>query len=313
MGDRTIGEVLGIERSEYRAVVAPMMAYLFGLITQHQLFSYLEATYERHEIRAFIDAVQESGYILKNCKLFTYAKYHEPKTKATDYDVHPVDARFLSTLNLEQVGKPIPVLSLETYNAMEVEVFTSADMKEYIGKFINAKLRFLEAWGLSFDDLFGQLVAKGLYALLRQFPNYKGPSHFVNIAKNTIKNTGKTMITTYTRQKRKALMEGHTGRHISIFDDIELHIELQAPNDRDLMDNLQSLQQISTRFGPRVTQFMNCMSGQHDPGFSEYLKADNVDEIERLPYEKYRSKLERYMGLTSEQTENLMRRIREHL
>lgn len=313
MGDRTIGEVLGIQRSEYRAVVAPMIAYLFGLITQHQLFSHLESTYERHEIRAFIDAVQESGYILKNCKLFVYAKYHEPKTRASDYEVHPVDARFLSTLNLEQVGKPIPVLSLETYNAMEEEVFTSPEMKAYIGKFINAKLRFLAAWGLSFDDLFGQLVTKGLYALLRQFPNYKSPTHFINIAKSTIANTGKTMITTHTRQKRQALVEGPTGRHISVFEDIDLHIDLQADDDRELIDNLKSLQQISTRFGPQVMRFMHCMSGQHDPGFSEYLKADNVDEIERLPYEKYRSKLERYMGLTHEQTENLMKRIREHM
>ncbi len=290
-----------------------LFQYLFGLSTKKQ---FLDAFEDRPYANSLLTRARDSGYVMKNCKLYAYHFYKNHWARPSDFGVNMVDAAFLKRLDLE-IDSSVPALTVRGYDRLVGKMLRSAHMHAYVGKLIYKKMAFLmkPSYGFSADDLRSMLIHKVVYALLKQYPMFYSPLHFQNTAKTVIHNTAMSFIKAQTRQKRISTIQNSDGTWSSLKAPLDLIQDVAAvptidPRKKEL---LQSLVQIADSFPPTVQRFLMCMGGVHDEEFSEFLGIDNAAAIESMKYEHYRSKLECHLGVTQEQTEALFNHVRAKL
>lgn len=289
-----------------------LFMYLFNQINQVKFISNFE---DKRYAKELLIRARRSGYVMKNCKLFAYFYYKNGWARAHEFGVDIRDAALLKRLELK-IKSDVPAMTLAGFDRAVSSMLLSNHMRAHVSMLVYRKMIFLtsQSYGHTVDELRSRLRAKAIYALMKQYPMFKSPLHFQNVAKTTIHNTAMTFIKDQTRQKRISTIQNADGTWSSLKAPLESIMELAAPSeDHHKKDMLKSLVQISEKFSSRVQRFLLCMGGVHDPEFSEYLGVDNATAVDRMRYDVYRSKLEAHLGVTPEQTEALFNHVRAKL
>jgi hypothetical protein len=273
-----------------RKHATPVFAYLFGVIDK---YAYRRAIGNKDVAKQVWASVSSNGYILRNCKLFAYA-YHVNRdagipVSPARFAVEKEDVNLLRKLDLSSVSKEFKAYTLFDYTNLETAIITSTELNTYIGKFISRKLIFLcRSYGLSRDEIHGDLRCAAIYALRKQYPFYQSELHAKNICKTAIKNAGQGLIEFWTRGKRNALMkENGDFQAVHVSYDVLSDVGVEPEHDNELRINLQCLASVAAKLPPQQQGWVAAAAGGYDIGFSFFLGKDNRDAVESLPYPRY--------------------------
>lgn len=320
-------EVLGVPNLK---VVPPLFAYLFYRIDQREFLAYVEdrgLVASRAEALRIKDAARVSGYVLKNCKLYTWAYWsarvlNATRPKAEDFDVHPEDAKILRRMNLQHLeerttqGLPrYPAYSLKTFDKLTARMLASPELRNYIGKFVTRKMTFLmKSYGETRHDLEMQLRESALLAWYKQYPRFESDLHMVNVSKTQIHNTGHTMITSLTSKSRQKLSQNADGTFDAVHVDIDVLADVSAPPQygQALQDHLQALSAVEHKLNQRAKDFLMCAAGQYHEGLSEFLQVRNDEAADEWPYSRYMAQCQKFFNTTPEKVEKLFSSIRRY-
>lgn len=321
-------EILGVKNLK----VAPaLFAYLFYKIDQREFLAYIEdqgLVSSREEALRIKDAARVNGYVLKNCKLYAWACWSArvldaQMPKASDFKVHPDDAKILKRLNLQHLeerttkhGLPrYPAYTLKTFDDLTARMLASSELRNYIGKFVTRKMTFLmKSYGETRHDLETQLQESALLAWYKQYPRFESDLHMVNVSKTQIHNTGHTMITSLTAKSRQKLSQNADGTFDAVQVDIDILADVSAPPQygQALRDHLQALSAVEHKLNQRAKDFLMCAAGQYHEGLSQFLKVRNDEAADEWPYSRYMAQCQRYFGTTQEKVEKLFSSIRNY-
>ncbi|QRE00126.1 hypothetical protein [Burkholderia phage BCSR5] len=309
----TLLEVLGDDYS--KDVVGAVFAYVFHRISHKELVRYLATPDDKLRGKRIYSKIKDSGYVLKNCKLYAFA-YHAhrqrgaPKPSPSKFGVQE-DYRWLMRINLSHLGKygRGKPWSIQVMDQNISDFLESKEITAYIGKFINAKLLFLiKSYGESKGSLIGEMKAAACRAAYLQYPRVDSLLHFQNTMKTAIKNAGHTKILYHTRECRQALQgPNHQAVNESI-DNTMLQLEAPPGYMEHIRDSLESL--ASLNLAPRAARFIQCACGHYDEEFSLYLETDNSLAVDRMSYTRYLSHLRKFIGITEEQQVKFLSKIR---
>lgn len=300
-------------RATYGSAVVPLMSYLFGSITKYEFRSLVE---NHKEVWA---AAENNGYLQVNCKLYGWARY---KAKVSGvsvspgmFDIERVDVRLLGQLDLKHLSVVFPALTLAQFKALETQIFGSRDLNDYVGKFINKKLRFLYSYGQTFDQLKATLFEHGIKALRKRYPRFDSPLHAMNSVKTSIHHAGIGLIYHHTRESRNELRREADGTFQSLkvpFDSLQIPVA-HYYDDQQVLD-AQALRTVLARItNPRTRGFLAAAIGHHDRRMSSWIGMDNRDAMELWSYDRYRSQLRACYGATGQQELRLFETLRNLL
>lgn len=311
--------ILQIEGQQYARVVPALFAYLFNRIDVRRFIAYVGNQKEGTRIK---DVARVNGYILKNCKLYAYACHcarlaGEQMPKPKSYGVTNRDAVLLRRLNLNHVNtKKYRCFTLDEFDATVDAMIASRDIRNYIGKFVSKKMKFLmQSYGENRHDIETHLKEMAIIAVYKQYPRYESYLHFINVAKSQIHNKGQTFITSSTAKSRQKLMADENGMSQAVHVPIDACAHLEAPPSYaiEIRERLQALSKIEGLLPDRTREFLLCAAGQFHAGFSAYLKCSNDDAANSMVYEKYMNRLQTYFNVTPENTEKLFLNLRNRI
>lgn len=320
-------QILGLETDRNsKAILAALFAYYFGRINQRKFIEYVGDQAEGRRIK---DLARCNGYILVNCKLYAYAVHcarlaGETIPTASSYGVETEDGFILRKLNLSHLDvNKFKVFTLAEFTGTVAHMLESSEIKNNIGKFVSKKMAFLlKSFGENRQDIYSYLQEQAMIGVYIQYPRYESYLHFVNIAKATIHNKGQSFISSCTSKSRQRLMRNDDGSfettHIAI--DTMAHKDtlalVEAPPNygAELRERLQALATLEHRLPEKTKAFLLAAAGQHNDGFSAYLKVpSNYEAAETMDYDKYMAKLRSYFNVTEASMEKLFVNLRNHI
>ncbi|QDH83483.1 hypothetical protein [Achromobacter phage Motura] len=258
--------------------------------------------------------IDACGYMLKNCKLYAYAWHcHKQglitRPKAAEFEIEECDVAMLRKLDLSRIPAHFQPFALREFDAYLAEFLTSSDLSSVLGKFITKKMTFLiKSYGQTREALKSAMVEAAIYNIYRCFPYYDSYLHFCNIGKGASEKYGHSLIKHFTAKKNQVLQKNADGTHESRMVPIAaVEHMLESPNEtkQTIKDVLEGI-----KLKPRVRLFFQLMAGEHDQGFSEYLGVNNSDAADTMKYSHYRARVQKYLGVTHTQVNNLLERLR---
>lgn len=304
-----------------RNVVQTLFDYLFRRINKYE---YRAAMPSREEAKATWAAVQQSGYILLNCKLYLYARHvaksEGRRVRALDFEIHPDDIRILNRVEL--VTRTIyPALGLKEFTDIEKAILTSReiDLDGHMGRFINRKLKFLcRSYGLTMSGIKALFIETALYAVRKQYPFFESHLHMVNVCKTAIHNCGQSTISYWTRQKRNALIREDDGTFSAVHVDVAVSQSVQQLSCLDAKDDphyhtLEALRACGNGLQPKARKFIQLAQGAFDSGFSLFLGENNEDAAHTWGYDRYLAGVRNYLHVTESQMQRLLAHMRRRL
>ncbi|QBX06572.1 hypothetical protein H1O16_gp159 [Burkholderia phage BcepSaruman] len=326
-------EIFGFREENFPVLAGATFAYLFGRRDQDSLVATLREIEPESVDRVLaviraegigIDLQGATGYVLCNCKLYAWAYFRHrmggEKPRAVDFKIDADDARFLRRLNLNHLSFKYPAYRLATWQAKVYGVIEELERSGYIGKFMNKKMKFLmkPAFGLKREDLKNDMTTQALRAMYLKYPRFDSELHITNVAKTTISNTGKTLISYHTNPSRQRLQlksGGDKGEFESRLVTTEALSNMAAPDQYmgGLRDSLTTLVQLSKNMRPDVQRFLLICAGHHDRDFSEFLKRDNASAVDSMDYTRYIERAREHFGFTENQVTKLFAKLKTYL
>jgi len=202
---------------------AILLLYLFRGCMQTDVRSWLEENSVDFDFLTWRKALHRNGALLKNVKVFTYAKFCGFKTNLADYEFSAEESRAvnLALKNPDLVARLTEYrdekrhpLGLRLYDRYLAEALTSADLDLYLRKFIRKKMSFLvRSYGLSASEIKADLLSFALFTLLKSYPKFDDLGHMTAIAKTAVKRRGVNLIKEQTTQKRQRLIHNADGSY----------------------------------------------------------------------------------------------------
>lgn len=305
---------------EQVAVLQTLFGYLFRDINKYR---YRERMPSREYAKALWSRVSGTAYVLRNCKLYVYARFcaqrEGRRISAAKFGIAPEDLKLLNAIEIKVNGR-YTALTLEEFEDLERWVLTSpqAGLDAHMGRFISKKLIFLcRHYGLTRDQIQNEFLETSLYALRKQYPFFKSELHTVNICKTAIHNAGISLINYWTRGKRNALQAVGDGTFNAVHVDMDVAQSLNstllgvvAPQDDPHQQNLQALREATSKVGPRARLFLSLAQGTPDAGFSLFLGTSNDDAVHEWAYTKYLASLCSYLHVSTTEAQRLMTYLR---
>lgn len=314
--------------------VCALFAYLFRRITQAELVRYLKSKDgTKDRAKRIINKTRDSGYVLKNCKLYSFAHYlhhigRAPKPKRKDFGVHVSDARILSKVNLDHL--PQKHLSKSwvvktgngawtphMFDAMIENTLLTTKFDQHIGKFISKKLLFLtKHYGERRDSLTSELRAAALRAAQVTYPRFDSLLHFENAMKSSIHNVGQSKIQYHTTESRNALYKDEQGMHQAVHAGEHELEHLISPDGymSHIRESMECLVALEPKLGPGAKRFLTIACGHYDEAFSAFLNvADNSKAVDSMSYDRYLTSLRKFLGVEQETIDQMFKDLREYL
>jgi hypothetical protein len=297
-------------QSQVTEKVTTLFSYLFNYINKYE---YREAL-GKDEAKELWNSTKNNGYILKNCKLYIYARHKNPNINPSQFSIEKGDARYLSSITFRGL-RGCKAYSLTSFDKLESDIVLSLTLRNYIGKFINKKLRFLiKSYGQGYDDLFSDLQAAAIYALRKQYPYYESELHAMNICKTAIHNVGQGLIEFHTRKRRQALFSSDgVFQSVSVPYDSLADIGIEPAHEDCLRLNIQSLVKIADSLPKSARAYLSVLAGIQDPGFSLFLGEDNSNLVDTYSYGKYRLLAMEYFSVSESMEHKLFQQIKTQM
>lgn len=331
-----------LTRDGLASVAGGLFLYLFKVGTIRTLKEEIGSVVNASTLRK--EVIRE-GYILKNCKLYMYARCLDSTTKPSSYGVSREDAVFIdrifrvhSTLVRTIRGykrAKYRAFSLRDFDHMLGTLLDSKELHLFIEKFISKKLRFLvKSFNLPRADISSTLKNQAIYALYRAFPVFSSWLHFVNVAKQAIRNRGLNLIkenTTGSRQRLTRSSSGQFSSRVVPYHSLSAAHSLDHTNEdlqtSPLVVNLRgnhktseeedlsfSLIQLRSKLkGEKTKLWFSLMMGESNIGFSEWLGQDNTLAVEKMDYDEYKLKCCEYVRVSVDLADQFFAKLRKHL
>lgn len=307
-------QILKIDK-DANIIIGSLFAYLFGRINKSE---YKEAIGDKEEARRIWRLAKDNGYILKNCKLFAYSVHVNRKaglsTSPAKFGIYNEDVSILRKLNLNHLAD-FKSYSLFDFDNLEGAILKSEDLQTFTGKFVSKKMMFLiRSYGLTREDIYSDMQNAALYAIRKQYPDFKSELHVLNICKRTIHNAGIGLIEFWTRDKRQALILDQ-GVHQAVNVPLSAipDVAVSPEHENELRLNIQSLVALAPEMKPRAREFVQAAAGLYDPGFTLYIGVDNREAVEHWEYSRYLASLREYLKVNEEQTKKLFSNLKRRL
>lgn len=259
--------------------------------------------------------VDNSGYILKNCKAYAYAYYSykqgilKKKPKRKDYQLVMEDALLLRKLDLSFINTRFKAFNLQEYDFILQELFLSKELNSYVGKFVNKKMTFMiNSYGDSFNGLKSELMAAGLYTIYRQYPYFESYLHVMNIAKAGIHNFGQDLIKNRTAQKNQRLGKNEDGTFYQKcipLSKVENFIVVEQENPDFVFESVE--------MKPKAKKLLLLLSGKYDAEFSNYLGSDNDVAALSMRYSSYTKHVQEYLEVSPKQVRRFFEKVRDRM
>lgn len=299
--------LLVLEGKDYERIVPALFAYMFDRISMEDFIKHVGNRAEGTRIK---DIARASGYVMKNCKLYAYA-CHTARTKGdklptrSSFGIDAEDAPLLKRLNLRHLNpKHYRAYSLAEFDAVVASALH--DLRNYIGKFVSKKMRFLmDSYAEPRGDIEADMRGHAIASMYKQYPRYESYLHMINVAKAQIHNKGQSFITSSTTKSRNRLMVDAHGVPQAV--NVQIDSVVEAVPDavsyaNELKERLTALAQIENKLPERTRLFLMAAMGQPNAGFSEFLNCDNVEAVEAMGWERYMSKLHTFFNTTPART-----------
>lgn len=298
--------MLGLKNRQSTEVVQHLFDYMFGYITKSNLRSLITDDTVYHSIQR----VLQNGYLLKNCKLYLYAKSNG-YVKPSDYGICKDDIYLLNSIQVRLNGKTCKPFTIENLDWLVSHLYSS-EFNAYIGKYINKKLRFLvKSYGVDKYELRSELQFAGIYAIYKKYPYFTSKLHALNIAKRAIHNRGINLISFYTRKRRQQLLQdgdGFVSRCCDI-DKLPISADTSFTEKSEVTKTLDQLIQNSDRRGSLLIKLAR---GDYDEKFSNYLTCNNSDYVEKVSYKKYMRTVCKYLCVSPETAKSYIERLKRY-
>lgn len=300
---------------EFTRQMQVLFAYLFDKIGKYE---YRKQIGDKVLAKQIWSAAKDSGYVLKNCKLYIWAFNHAKRSglavSPAKFGIYSEDAALLRKIELPKISSKFKPYSLFDYDNMEAAILTSPEISNYIGKFVNKKLKFLQSYGQTKTGMGSTLLCQALYALRKQYPFYQSELHAVNICKTAIHNEGIGLIEYWTRGKRNALIkENGTFQAVHVQYEVLSDVGVEPEHQNELRLNLSSLVAISGTLPALQQRFLSAAAGLYDPGVSLFIGTDNTNAVDKWKYPRYLNQVRTYFGFSEQEQVELLSSLRKKL
>ena len=281
------------------------------LPNMYHIFDYLFGSIDKYELRRAIDNPElvkdmwrltlNSGYVMKNCKLFAYAT-RARTVSHTAFGVLADDVDFLKTAYRGKTKWR--TWSLKEFDMLESNIFGSREFQSWVRKFIYKKLTFLRSWGVDQDELYGELIYASLCALRKSYPRYENELHALNGCKAAAHNAGIGLIHFYTRKKRQRFDSNGESNHEQLNDNMVIE-----DDHRDFVNSvLSAIETITPSLPTNEAEFISAAACIYNEGLSTFLLADNTNPQN---YKKYLKLAREYFSVTLDKQEDIFRKVKE--
>jgi len=274
--------------------------WLFLEYTVLYMFRGISATQYKQKIRKHIELehimdikadILNNGYLMKNVKLWLFAKANGEKG---DFQIKKEDLPLASLLKVPKVralllrlGKKYKAFRLAHFDKVTDAVLSKLNRVGYIDKFVNRKMKFIRnAQSLETSDIALDIVCESLGSLYHWYPCYDNQLHFMNLFKKFIHNYGINYIKTYTTDKRSRIQKNKDGTFFNNTSDLsvaiydESNVENLSTNFRgdvtDSTDLRLGVNQVMKSLSDKRRRFVQLLMGMPDEGFTEFLLASGI-------------------------------------
>lgn len=307
----------------------------------------------------FRNTLKFDGYIQRELKFYIYERL-AAKTFSVSSLILKEDRdfiqRFVKSDDIYQkaLAKQCRAYKSLGYKPWALNTFCSElesvmdDLQVYCKKFSYVSLRFIaESNGARIDDLANELIAYGIYAVYRAYPEIEDTLHLLNIAKQAAHNRGQNLIKEATTKKRSRLSRQKDGTFVATV--ISLHsksissdyasvvgttpnsgvmvctslmagidgtcVENESAGDvdrkRDLTIAVETLYQSFS--SPRAKRFLELLTGAYDEDFSKWLGQANDEMFDVAAREVYAEKVREYLKVPVDKARSFVRGLRSQL
>lgn len=279
---------------------------------------------------------KRQGELYKNSKFYLYSRFTIPATPTkagiTSDEAEalrlaakfPPLEEFLTEMRDVRKCHPLTVERLDAYIG---KVLTSQNIKDYTGKYINAKMRFLiTSYGQTYGDLFSKLITSAYFGLIKQYPNFENFDHLYKLAKVTIHNSGVNIILKETSQKRNVLEQHSDGTYFKNTLDIDVLPNEDTPIAtsflvtgidgayQSLWEEKFSLRELSTssKLNDNHKRYLKLLLGEPEEEFLNFIGGSNVNLFEEN-YSAYTTKVCEYLGISKARSSSFLTSLQKHL
>lgn len=312
-----------------------IMLHVFGGCTQSYVHEFTN-TLNCFDWSNWKKNYKKQGELYKNSKFYLYSRFTIPATP-TKAGISKEEAEalrlaaqfqplidFLSEMRDVRKCHPLTVEKLDGYIG---KVLTSKDIKDYTGKYINAKMRFLiTSYGQTYGDLFSKLINSAYFGLIKQYPNFENFDHLYKLAKVTIHNAGVNIIMMETSQKRNVLEQHADGTYFKNTMDIDVLSNDDTPiatsflvtgldgTYQSLWEEKFSLRELakSPKLNDNHKLYLRLLLGEVDEGFVNFMGGPYSNLFDE-DYSAYTAKVCEYLGLSKTRSASFLQSLQKHL
>jgi hypothetical protein len=315
------------------------MSWAFSEENIDSLKAYVRSQQLDVDLRDLQHELRTDGEFLLGGKVYAYSLAQDKPLSADQCQIDSAEARTIqetveSSTVLQRMFRAyrkqgFRCLSPKHIERILSEVLCNTDFDDYLGKFVNRKLMFLQrSYGVKADDLVSDMKQFSLYAVLRQYPKWHNFGHVQAVAKTAAKNRGKNIIQEYTADSRQALLKTENGdyqaRCVSWTDFEETGTAgFSDPLSVDMTGHRENMFEYEVKLSlhelmdcswikPKQKRFLKLMLGEHDQGFSDFLDLPNEDLAEK-DFDRYMSKVCSYINVRPEVAKEFLRSLKPYL
>jgi hypothetical protein len=231
-------------------------------------------------------------------------------TSPAKFQIEAEDLPILRKLDITYPKTPYKAYSLFDFDNLEGALIWSKAIRNYMGRYINKKLRFLYSYGLTYSEIEAQLAEYAMWVLRKHYPVYETELHAQNICKTAIHNMGMLLIQHWTRGKRQTLSKEADGTFQSRFVQLEYAAEVQVRPEHESLSNGWDLEAITKSLNPTHSKIFSALSGNFDAGITMFLGCSNTDAAHQWEFPKYLSAVASYHQVPVADVQNLIQSVR---
>ena len=353
-------EMMMLKPQQKAAIVKMTVLYLMRVVSSQEYSDFLrkEAGWSGRRMSEFRNELKFSGYIQRDIKFYLY-EYLTEGTFSLSSSILKEDRAFIQRLvktedeyqkalvkqckaykSLGYPAKPLPEFCRQCDEIVE-------ELRLYCRKFVIKKLRFVvQMNGMFVDDIVQELIAYGVYAIYRAYPECLNTKHMLNIAKQAAHNRGENIIKESVTKSRSRLIRHEDGTFSAKV--LSLHskavssdyimdgtrgqggvmvctslmagldgqaVEGESAHDVDRKRDLKAaIETLMAEFtSPKAKMFLELLMGVHDPKFSAWLGQENDELFDTAERAVYAEKVREYLDVSVERARSFVTGLRNEL
>jgi hypothetical protein len=337
--------VKGATNDTRRFMYEQIMLYLFRGTDQSAIRKLIKEQRIAFDFVGWKATLPTNGSLLVDCKLYLYAFILGLKDTASRVSISIEDTACCKVaarnLKLQELCKTLydaddyAALNTKEFNTILATVIAHKDLVAFTRSHIDFKLTFIaNNYGTTKEELYGDVINQAIIALYKAYPRYGSIGQMLAISKTAVRNRGLNIIEECTSIKSNR-MHGTNGESRNNTMSLEHNpeaFEQLLLQESDVL-NSSLVTDITGKSGAQSSMFegllpviladdsltrsdrlfLRLLVGEHSDKFSAFLHCvSNTDICDQTKTDIYRKQLELYLGVTREETNSILDKIKYH-